>query len=164
MITFIVSGLWHGANWTFVIWGSLHGFAQVIENAFMNHDETHGIKRAFRIVCVFVFCMFAWVFFRVNNIDEALYVFMNMFSGTINAVWFRNGFKYVYMNMRNLMHVSFCLIVLFIWDYLSLKRDIISRITSCRVPALRFAFCIGLISLVILFRTISNAVFVYFQF
>lgn len=164
MITFIVSGLWHGANWTFVIWGSLHGFAQVIENAFMNHNETHGIKRAFRVVCVFVFCMFAWVFFRANNINEALYVFMNMFSGTINTAWFRNGFKYVYMNMRNLMHVSFCLIVLFIWDYLSLKRDIISRITSCRVPALRFAFCIGLISLVILFRTISNAVFVYFQF
>ena len=102
-------------------------------------------------------------FLRSTSLDELPEVFC-ILRGTMSVAWFKNGFRSIYMNVRSLVHISFCLSILFIWDYISLKRDIILTVTSCKVPMLRLVFYIGLISLVLLFRTISNAEFVYFQF
>ncbi len=82
MITFIVSGLWHGANLTFIIWGGIHGLAQILENIFMKDKnyQLHGFEWCVKVFMTFIFCMFAWVFFRAQSINEALYVFANIFQ------------------------------------------------------------------------------------
>ncbi len=77
MITFLVSGIWHGANWTFVAWGALHGVYQVIEKAFIGERlkaELRGKPAPFkslRIVVTFLLVTIAWILFRMPSIGEA---------------------------------------------------------------------------------------------
>jgi len=83
-LTFLVSGLWHGANWTFVIWGSLHGLYIVIENLLKlqvkKNQRIPLINRIIRTFIVFIFVDFAWIFFRANNISEAFYIIKSIFN------------------------------------------------------------------------------------
>lgn len=74
LVTFLVSGLWHGASWTFLIWGGVHGVAQIIENAFgISMNKKRGsFLWLVRVCLVFIFVAFAWVFFRAQSITEAI--------------------------------------------------------------------------------------------
>ena len=82
MIVFLVSGLWHGAFYTFIIWGGMHGLVQVIEK-FLIPDKQKRIGsergknrlvRTMRVLVTFCIVSAAWVFFRAQSVDDALYV------------------------------------------------------------------------------------------
>ena len=80
MIVFTVSGLWHGANMTFVLWGALHGFYQIIgritlkvRNGFIKKiglSEDSPAVKAWRTLVTFILVTFAWIFFRANSISD----------------------------------------------------------------------------------------------
>lgn len=70
MIVFLVSGIWHGANWTFVVWGMLHGTAQVINRIFKEKWEKLHLVTQWGLT--FIFVNFAWVFFRAESIAQAI--------------------------------------------------------------------------------------------
>ncbi|MFZ1289751.1 MAG: MBOAT family O-acyltransferase [Melioribacteraceae bacterium] len=83
-ITFLVSGLWHGANWTFVIWGAIHGFylifaiwtKNIVDKTYKFLRLTKGTWRR-KFVDVFItfhLVLFAWVFFRANSFNDAVYI------------------------------------------------------------------------------------------
>lgn len=80
MITFTISGLWHGANWTFVIWGSLHGLYLLSENILNRNYITplikidHRIKGFSKRILVFTLASFAWIFFRSNTVQDAFLI------------------------------------------------------------------------------------------
>ena len=82
MIVFLVSGLWHGAFYTFIIWGGLHGLVQIIEKyAIPDKQYRKGVERgnswitrAFRVILTFCFVSAAWVFFRAQSVEDAWYV------------------------------------------------------------------------------------------
>ena len=84
LIVFLISGIWHGANWTFIIWGIVHGIANVLTRML---DQTTGIfsKRKNRIVTVvswfftFVFVNLAWVIFRADSLADAWTFFTQFF-------------------------------------------------------------------------------------
>ena len=89
LITFLVSGLWHGANWTFIVWGALHGTylisAIIIKNPkdkLLNFLRIKGSKihHVYQIIFTFTLASFAWIFFRANNITDAIYVSSNLFT------------------------------------------------------------------------------------
>ena len=68
MITMILGGLWHGANWTFVFWGGLNGLALCCEKLFLKHEHKNNIIITLgRIIAVFSFISFTWIFFRAEN-------------------------------------------------------------------------------------------------
>lgn len=73
-ITFVVSGIWHGANWTFVIWGSLHGLYNTSQK-FLGIDKIRFKKftalKATLILANFILVLLAWVFFRANSTADA---------------------------------------------------------------------------------------------
>lgn len=73
LITFFVSGLWHGAAWTFVLWGAMHGIIQILEKwvGFSKFEETRACVRVPRIILTFLLVNFAWVFFRSPNVSTA---------------------------------------------------------------------------------------------
>ena len=72
-VTFLVSGIWHGANWTFIVWGLIHGFAQIIEKALgWNNKESKGVVKLLRIVGTFVLVTVAWIFFRMPTLSDAV--------------------------------------------------------------------------------------------
>ncbi len=72
-VTFLVSGIWHGANWTFIFWGILHGVFQVIEKMLGCQKCTTSSKliRFSRILLTFVLVCIAWIFFRQPTISDA---------------------------------------------------------------------------------------------
>ncbi len=82
-ITFLLSGIWHGANWTFVIWGGLHGFYNTTQK-YLGIDKIRfkrfsPIKAAF-ILINFTLVMLAWVFFRANNTADAFTILGKIFT------------------------------------------------------------------------------------
>ena len=135
MITFIISGLWHGANWTFVIWGSIHGLAQIIENIFTRNKQTNS-HRALRVLMTFIFCSFAWVFFRAGTISEALYIIQNAFNGISNIKDFiiagRVDLKSINLGIKSMLAASCTIFILMLYDYFSLNFDVISWISRRR--------------------------------
>jgi D-alanyl-lipoteichoic acid acyltransferase DltB (MBOAT superfamily) len=78
-VTFLIGGIWHGAAWTFVAWGALHGFALVIERLI----SKAGIKinKWISIPATFLFVNMAWIFFRALSFNDAWKVLSGMFSG-----------------------------------------------------------------------------------
>ncbi len=79
MITFVVSGLWHGANWTFIFWGLLHGIYLIGEKLLsVSGNALSAIKRGSHIVVTFGLVCFAWIFFRANDLSDAFLVIENI--------------------------------------------------------------------------------------
>jgi alginate O-acetyltransferase complex protein AlgI len=82
LVTFLVSGLWHGANWTFIIWGGLHGFYYLIERGlgpaarrFAEFIRLPGrLVAALQILVTFHLVLIAWVFFRAKSISDAMLI------------------------------------------------------------------------------------------
>ena len=62
MTVFFVSGVWHGANWTFILWGVLNGIANIIDK--LLDRWTSQIPKAIRVIFTFIVCTFAWSLFR----------------------------------------------------------------------------------------------------
>jgi D-alanyl-lipoteichoic acid acyltransferase DltB (MBOAT superfamily) len=89
MIVFLVSGLWHGANWTFVIWGALHGIYQILgtitlpsRNKLLERlkiSPTSAPVLWFRRLMTFVLVGFAWIFFRANTVSDAFSLIDTLF-------------------------------------------------------------------------------------
>lgn len=84
MVIFLVSGLWHGAGWTFVFWGLLHGCAQIassVKNRKLTETNVMTIsKRIRKMIVTFIVVDFAWFFFRVPDFATAKAVIMQMFT------------------------------------------------------------------------------------
>ncbi len=167
MITFLTSGLWHGANWTFVFWGGMHGIAHVIEN-FMQQRIHVGEKQSFFVkvfswVLIFGFCNIAWVFFRADSINDALYVIGSAFG-------FHSGINaYLHSNIGlSRMRLVFCLFTIMVvagYDYLSIKQDVLQMVTSVnRIVVIGVEYCVLLIIVVAVLLGAGSNQFVYFQF
>lgn len=94
-ITMLIGGLWHGANWTFVVWGLLHGFYLTVNHLWRNTARTIGCTAgvispwAARVI-TFVFVVFAWVVFRSNSLSVAGDILYAMIGG--NGVSFPKAF------------------------------------------------------------------------
>lgn len=94
-IVFLVSGLWHGAAITFVIWGAIHGLFIVVEKAMSNHGLKVSRKGLLGtlvfIPLTFVIASFAWIFFRANSTADALYVAGGIFDWSEQTDYFALG-------------------------------------------------------------------------
>ncbi len=165
MITFLISGLWHGASWNFVVWGGIHGLAQVYENAFgIKKTEGNDIFVFIRRIVVFAFVSFAWIFFRVDNIHQGFYAAFSMLQGISDPVgYLREGFCAMGLHRDFLLYLALYLIPLFVFDFVSLKRDVITWIGSKGV-IVRHTYMIIIIFLLLFYCYVGESTFVYFQF
>ncbi len=80
-LTMLISGLWHGANWTFITWGALHGLAYIATRQ-LERSEWYRTRfpTVLKQLCVFAFVCFTWIFFRAANMTDALLVIERIFS------------------------------------------------------------------------------------
>lgn len=81
MIVFLVSGFWHGANWTFIVWGGIHGLFLLLGIAYLSLKQRFvpklahsSILTSLEVMATFLIVCFAWIFFRANSFGDALYV------------------------------------------------------------------------------------------
>ena len=82
-VTFLVSGIWHGANWTFIVWGIMHGVLQIIEKAlgWQKNEGKNWMVTVVRICVTFLLVNIAWIFFRMPNLSDAVGVIGKVFTG-----------------------------------------------------------------------------------
>ena len=84
MLTMVIGGLWHGANWTFLFWGALHGSALIVERLARGRRTAAGkppMRKWLAWLITFNFVCFAWIFFRAETFGQALGVIERLFTG-----------------------------------------------------------------------------------
>jgi D-alanyl-lipoteichoic acid acyltransferase DltB (MBOAT superfamily) len=166
--TFLVSGIWHGASWGFVIWGGLHGlymawsvFYKPFQKKlhYASGIENTRLLKVWQIFVTFNLVNFAWVFFRANNLGDALYVISNLFYGY-------KGLSSDFLFSQGKAELTFlllsCIIYLTIRTSLNSKHIIPNIIKK---PFLRWSFYYLWIMYLILFHvTKSQTKFLYLAF
>lgn len=163
MITFLVSGLWHGANWTFVFWGGIHGLAQVVEKAFSFDKKDKGaLFKAVSWFVVFVFCNFAWVFFRADSFGDALYVIQHAVPG-IDSI---TSFFQINMgpDKRTLRYIFAVIAIVAAYDFIALKQDVINSLKNKKIPCLIIEYALVILIIAAMIDGTGSNQFVYFQF
>ena len=158
MITFLVSGLWHGANWTFVIWGGLNGLFQVVEKAIFGNklkNTSQGWRKWLRIAVTFVLMTVAWTFFKANTLSDACMAVSKM-------VW-PTGNLYV----PQLSTILYCLMgiaILLISDVWQEAHGGKWMLMGSKYVAVRYAGYLFLTLYLLMFGVFDGGQFIYFQF
>jgi D-alanyl-lipoteichoic acid acyltransferase DltB (MBOAT superfamily) len=166
-ITFLISGLWHGANWTFIIWGALHGFYLIfaiwttnIRNKINKviFGSKHSLHKVFQIIITIILAWFAWIFFRANTISDAFLIIKNIFSVNlsnieINVFYFKSDF---YLAIA-------CIMFLFIVEIFEERIGLFNRVK--RIPKiLKWVLFLLLLLTIFVLGKWEEADFLYFQF
>ncbi|CAG5067791.1 Peptidoglycan O-acetyltransferase [Dyadobacter sp. CECT 9623] len=168
LITFTLSGLWHGANWTYVIWGFVHGLGLIVEKTFniQKADSASVLVNAMRMILTLVFVAFAWIFFRSNNLSDAIYIITHMFSDIrdyTDPMAMSLKFRGVGLKPEDLLTSVFFLVVLLVMEYVMANDKL--RTIIYPNPRIRWAaYYFFLIAIV--FSATKNPAgnFIYFQF
>ncbi len=161
-VTFTVSGLWHGSNWTFVIWGFLNGLYYVpimLKGSQKSHAGLPAEGRLLpgpaefgKMLTTFTLTLLAWVFFRANNVGHALAILQRIFSTTPNL-------DMVGFYARPL------LISLFILAFEWWHRDQEHALALARLPRLaRWPAYAGVVVAILVLGNFGSSQFIYFQF
>lgn len=161
-LTMLLGGLWHGANWTFLVWGGLHGLYLVIERAlsgFRNRWSKRVIPAfigsPLRTMLIFGIVALTWIFFRSPDFGTATRIFKGLGSGALFSI---AGLKYKYWVMKGLMLVL-AIVLLEMSAQRMDYRWLLQRSFVFRVTAFAVALC-----LIALAGTFSGENFIYFQF
>ena len=169
LITFLCSGLWHGASWTFVLWGGIHGVCQIIENRIkegigLTREKEKALGRPVKLLLTLItFCIvsYAWMFFRANSISEALYIVRSMFTD-----WSLKGAKaQMTMSGKSVVKTCLAIVLLIIYDCFNEKKDLLKELD--RLPSVvRFAVYVLAAIVVIALKVNNNYAqeFIYFKF
>ncbi len=165
MIVFLVSGLWHGASWTFVIWGLLHGLYQVIGILTSKLREkikfNNKILSSLKIVFTFLLVTFAWIFFRASTFTDAIYVITNSFKN------FDLNLMSLGLDKYNLIFMFASVVLIVIFDILRLKVDLYRWLQERNI-VIRWITYFALIWITLIFGIYgpgySENTFIYIQF
>ena len=154
LVTFVVSGIWHGANWTFFCWGTLHGILLCIEKALgISKQKYIGAMRFCHWVMTFVLVCFAWILFRTNNLTEAVTVITGIFINLDTP-------KQEYANF---IAIGLALAVLLTKEFADEYHWKI-RVAESKSWIVRHIYIIMMIAYIILFGVLGGDQFIYFQF
>lgn len=152
LIVFVLSGLWHGANWTFVIWGALHGFYLIVSKLTQNLKKPFKLPRALEVLITFNLVTFAWIFFRAPSLNSARDVITGLFCGSWN---FFSAIKIFSLNDQ--MRTGILVLVVYLFASQIKKLASLSELG-------RVAFLSVLITLILLGAPLNETAFIYFQF
>ncbi|MFI5171223.1 MAG: MBOAT family O-acyltransferase [Chitinophagales bacterium] len=159
MLTFLVSGLWHGANWTFLIWGGLHGAAVCLENIFDHRKIKLHLNKYVAGSLLFLFVCFVWIFFRASNIEEAWMLIGNIFHSSSMAEW------QAMFNIKSKLQETWPSLILFILLEILIRKTKARNFFSNRSTTIRWACYYGIIIWILIFGALNNPPsFIYFQF
>ncbi|MCX6760678.1 MAG: MBOAT family protein [Candidatus Nealsonbacteria bacterium] len=182
-VSFLVSGLWHGANWTFLIWGALNGIYMILEAMtvkvrekiiwLIKLNKAPVLYKIIQVFTTFSLISFSWIFFRANSVNEAFYIIRNLFTGVPSLFLdlIRNPFAAILEN-HNLFVVDqswyeFIIgvlgIILLEIVHLLQRKESVRAMISRSPLLLRWALYVGIILIILNFGKVSKP-FIYFQF
>ena len=156
-LTFLIGGIWHGANWTFIIWGMLHGIATVAHRIYSKFKITTAKPCA--VFFTFFFVNLTWVFFRAHNISRAFDMIKSMFGFNGFEPIVVNKLRFVFQNGE--LKVSFFLLgIAIILLFLPNSNDIAKKIH----PNVLFGTVILVVLVFSILQLNKISEFLYFQF
>lgn len=157
---FLLTGIWHGAGWTFIFWGIYHGFFNVIERIFLGKWlEKDKLKPLAHIYAVFV-VLIGWIFFRADTIGQAFSFIRYMFVPHDAVVLMER-----YMNRRIWIFLIAALAVCgpFQWFWMKIRGRVLAQDGSVSIASLIGYMCILWFSILLLVNNTYNP-FIYFRF
>ncbi|HXI69249.1 MAG TPA: MBOAT family O-acyltransferase [Verrucomicrobiae bacterium] len=176
-ITFFISGLWHGANWTFAVWGALHGCFMVLDSLFGPARDWLRSKLKGQIVVAgfdglnialtFALVTLAWIPFRAANFSDVWFIFTHMFSGAgdwldLNTVALQ--FRGMGLKLPYLIYAGVFAGLVFLYDIIDSRQGVWESLKFSPRP-LRWAVYYAILVLVLFFGHYNQAQnFIYFQF
>lgn len=153
LITFTISGIWHGANWTFMVWGFLNGLGLIIQKYL--HIFNVPILSKFRFFLGWFFTIYTvahlWIFFRSESIMDAIYYILRMYSNLEIPNMYRTSIIFVFF--------------MFIIDMFIYRSDNLKKEMS-QIPLFNYILLSAIFSLYLGYALLSNndQAFIYFQF
>ena len=159
IITFLVSGIWHGANWTFIFWGLIHGMLQVMEKAlgWQKYEGRNMAVKTGRICVTFLLVNIAWVFFRMPSIGDAFAVIGKMLTNP--------GFFDIREGFGNAAGVMMAFIGLFILFFKEVREEFfVDRMRWLNAPIVRWACYVVIFCLIISIGVLDSSQFIYVSF
>ena len=163
--TFLLSGLWHGANWTYVLWGSLNGLYLVLSSPtatlrervarFAGLDSRPRLQQALQMATTFLLVSIAFLLFRANSMDDAAYIFSHLLDD------FTGGSK-----RGRLAFDGFLVVFILFLEYVQYlyRAGGMSNLFIGRPVLVRWSLYYALITITILFGSYGEQKFIYFQF
>ncbi len=166
LAVFLISGLWHGANWTYVVWGALLGFLLILSAAtegirgnlwkWTGFNKFYGFRGAVQVLLTFITICAAWIFFRAGSLSDAGYIFRQIFSNGYN---FAALAPFISQYFNSLFTAFAAILFLLVADY-CFSSGKLSKFSSAWQTA---AFAV-LIAALFVIGQFTNAPFIYFQF
>lgn len=154
MVTFVVSGIWHGANWTFLAWGTIHGALLCIEKAVgWGGKPRKGIIGFCRWLITFIVVCLAWIFFRADNINDALSV--------IHGIFFNFGTPF--LRIAVLIAAFLSLAIMFVKEICE-EFELNIHVSDSKYWLVRHLYIVFMIAYIILLGVLNGDQFIYFQF
>ena len=160
-VVFMVSGLWHGASWTFIIWGALHGvysifgiiFKKLKVDVFLRKTL---VTRVFSNLFIFGIVCFAWIFFRARNVHEALLICKSLYTVKGGGLFLGVPASFFY----SLLAILGLLLYEYIQEYHPTRFNVFNN----KSAVIRYAGYSLSIIIIILFGVFNGGQFIYFQF
>lgn len=163
MIVFLLSGLWHGAGWLFLLWGLLHGLASVLYRLFRKQWDS--LHPALQWITTFLFVVCCWVFFRASTLQDAISILRAMFNMKFGAI--REGITSAFA-LPGGFHPGFNGIYMMLWYVISLiaclgMKNVYERTMEFKPTVINALITVMLIVIAVL--SLSRvSVFLYFNF
>jgi D-alanyl-lipoteichoic acid acyltransferase DltB (MBOAT superfamily) len=168
-IVFVISGLWHGANWTFILWGALHGFYLIFSiltkdirlqlAGKLGRFYSENIQKFVKVFITFHLVLFAWIFFRANSISDAFTLLNNMFILSDQQLLKLSLSLGWYELVIAVSAIMFLLIV-----HIMQRTIAIRNFVSKKPVWVRFAIYYIIIFSILIFGQFKETEFIYFQF
>ena len=169
LITFLVSGFWHGSSLTYIFWGAVHGLLQIVET-FIYPKTRRGVpvtrkKHWWQLPITFAILCFTWIFFRANTIQDAFWIISRLFWDIGRPVnYLKTAVICLDMPYLTMFGMMLPAAALLLYDMLSLKQDVIALVSRQRAP-IRWGVYVVLLVVIALFSHKGIATeFIYFQF
>lgn len=178
MIVFLTSGMWHGAQWSFIVWGGINGLYQIIGERLMPvrnklnkllrlKRESFGHK-LFKVVTTFVLIDFAWIFFRANRFTDAFGIIKSMFSVRNWWVLFDDSLFTLGLDWKNFVLLILAIVILLVSDIFKYKGIKVRRVIMRQELWFRWSLYIAAIAGILVFGIwgpgYDASAFIYFQF
>lgn len=170
---FLLSGLWHGANWTYVIWGALNG-AYLIGSILTTRiryrivkslrlDQSPQLHKFIQVGITFSLICFSWIFFRANSLSDAMYIVTHLFTGLTDSAMNQTVLSGFGAGARALA-LALLAIALMEFVHIIQRHENIRHMLLQKPAWLRFSVYSGMVAGILLFGNFSSQQFIYFQF